>query len=105
MYGSYNSRTNTLDNDELTAANPQTLPAMLQQLANQEHQVLYFGPYSEKQLAKVIGKYHPMPKHPAPAPEDELRRGSADVNDQAGLAAWRQRAGAAFEHQPAFFVP
>ena len=69
MYGSYNSRTNTLDNDELTAANPQTLPAMLQQLANQEHQLLYFGPYSEKQLAKVIGKYHPTPKHPAPAPE------------------------------------
>ncbi len=69
IYGAYNNQTNTWTNEELREANEQALPDMLRQLGQMEHQVVYFGPYTQAQLTKLIAKEHPMPKKWTPVPQ------------------------------------
>lgn len=68
MYGEYNAHRNILSEEELRAADPQMLPDMLKQLSGMEHTVMYYGPYTEKQLASLITKEHKTSKKPVPAP-------------------------------------
>jgi len=67
-YGPYNPAANTLSEKELRAADPQMLPDMLRRLSGMEHTVMYYGPYTEKELAAVISKSHKTPKKLAPVP-------------------------------------
>lgn len=69
MYGEYNSLRNILSEKEMREADPQMLPDMLKQLFTTEHTIKYYGPYSEKELAKLITKEHKIAKKLAPAPK------------------------------------
>lgn len=68
MYGAYNSNTNTLSEKELREADPQMLPDLIKKLNTIEHTVLYYGPYSEKEISELVTKYHKTAKKLAPVP-------------------------------------
>ena len=67
-YGTYNPQLNILSEAQLRAADPQKFLDLLGNLKNYEQTVLYYGPMSEKELSKVIGKYHKTPKRLLPVP-------------------------------------
>ena len=67
-FGPYNSARNTLSEKELRDGGAQMLPDMIRNLNTMEHSILYYGPYTEKQLAALIGKAHKTPKKLAPVP-------------------------------------
>lgn len=69
MFGPYNAMRNTLSEKELRDGGAQMLPDMIKSLNSMEHTVMYYGPYSEKQLAALISKEHKTPKKLVPAPE------------------------------------
>lgn len=69
FYGQHNRQTYTLSNEELESADPQLLPGMLNSLNQYAHKVLYFGPTSEKEVARLIRKAHKTPKASVPVPE------------------------------------
>lgn len=68
IYGEYNPQRDILGEEDLRAADPQMLPDMLKQLNGMEHTLLYYGPYTEKQLAALISKEHKTAKKLAPVP-------------------------------------
>ena len=67
-YGTYNPQLNILSEAQLRAADPQKFLDLLGNLKNYEQTVLYYGPMSEKELSKVIGKHHKTPKRLLPVP-------------------------------------
>lgn len=69
IYGEYNPVRNTSSNEELAAADPQRLPSMLKGINGIEHTVMYFGPYSQKELLSLLAKEHKTPKKLSPVPE------------------------------------
>jgi len=69
IYGEYNPVRNMPQEQELTRMDPNKLVEMIKSLRNYKHTVLYYGPYSMKQLAKVIDKHHKTPKTLMPAPK------------------------------------
>ena len=83
VYGPYNPVRHDLSIAELRQQDPQELIDLLKNLSKYEHRVLYYGPLSEQQLAKVITKTHktgkkflavPEGKHYTmqPTPENEI---------------------------------
>ena len=68
IYGPYNRLRNIPSEQELKNKNPQELTDMLKALRNYEHTVLYYGPYSVKELTSVIEKKHKTAKKLAPVP-------------------------------------
>ena len=68
QYGPYNPYRNTLSEKELREGGAQMLPDMVKNLNSMEHTVMYYGPYTEKQLAALITKTHKTPKKLAPLP-------------------------------------
>lgn len=68
MYGKYNTLRNIPSEQELKNKNPQELVDMVKALRNYSHTVLYYGPYSVKELVSVIDKRHKTAKNFAPAP-------------------------------------
>lgn len=68
MYGPYNGYRNILSEEELRAADPQMLTDMLRNVSRTEHTLLYYGPYTEKQLAALISKEHKAAGKLAPVP-------------------------------------
>jgi len=62
LFGKYNAFRNTLSNDELTNGNAAMLTDMLKPLKTTKHTVLYFGPYSVKDLTALIDKQHKIGK-------------------------------------------
>lgn len=66
QYGPYNPYRNTLSEKELREGGAQMLPDMVKNLNSMEHTVMYYGPYTEKQLAALITKTHKTPKKLAP---------------------------------------
>ena len=68
-YGKYNSQRNELSPDDLRKANPQEYIDLLGGLSNLQHTVLYYGPYTEAQLNKLLAKEHKTPKTLAAVPQ------------------------------------
>ena len=68
-YGPYNPMRNGIKTDELRKMNPQALINLLGDLDNIEHTVLYYGPYSEKQLSSLLAKEHKTPAKLAAVPQ------------------------------------
>lgn len=68
QYGPYNALRNTLSEKELRDGGAQMLPDMVKNLNSIEHTVMYYGPYTERQLADLITKKHKTPKKLMPAP-------------------------------------
>lgn len=69
ILGPYNAMRNTFSEQELRAGGPQMLPDMIKGLNGIEHTVMYYGPYTEKQLASLIVKEHKTPKKLVPVPQ------------------------------------
>ena len=67
-YGPHNYILNTFSVDELRKAEPRMLPDMIRNISDIEHSILYYGPYSEKQIASLIAKCHKTPKKPLAVP-------------------------------------
>ncbi len=68
-YGPYNPNRNSIQTDELRKTNPQELVDLLGGLNNLEHTVLYYGPYSEKELNALLAKEHKTAKKLAAVPQ------------------------------------
>ena len=69
MYGAYNPTLNMLSTDEMKRIKPQTFIDLIAGLKNMKHEVLYYGPTSEKELAAIIDKHHKVGKKLVDAPE------------------------------------
>ena len=68
-YGPYNPNRNSIKTDELRKTDPQEMVNLLGGLNNIEHTVLYYGPYSEKELSALLAKEHKTAKKLAAVPE------------------------------------
>ena len=69
LFGPHNAMRDNMTEQELRETKPQTLLDLLKQLPEYEHQVLYYGPLSEKELGHIIGEAHPTPDTLKPAPK------------------------------------
>ena len=88
IYGAYNPQTNTWTNSELESADPQALPQMVNGLNNMQHEVLYFGPYTVKELAKLLKKTHKTPKKLAAVPEGQPYKIAATTENEVLIAPY-----------------
>ncbi len=68
-YSPYNPSRNAIKTDELRKMAPQALINLLGGLDNIEHTVIYYGPYSEKELSNLLAKEHKTAKKLAPVPQ------------------------------------
>ena len=62
IYGPVNSYTDIMSENELRQTDPEDLLQLVKNLNKFEHTVLYYGPYTEKQLLTFLGKNHPVKK-------------------------------------------
>ncbi|NTV46653.1 MAG: insulinase family protein, partial [Chlorobiales bacterium] len=63
-YGKYGAKspfTHILSKEELEALSPDTLVSLIKRIPAYEHRILYYGPASEKEIAKVLEKNHRTP--------------------------------------------
>ena len=68
-YGTYNPLRNVTSIEDLRKANPQDYIDLLGGLDNLQHTILYYGPYSEKQLSGLLAKEHKTSKTLAAVPQ------------------------------------
>ena len=68
-YGSHNAMRDNMTEQELRETDPQELLNLLKEITQYEHQVLYYGPLSEKELDKYVTEAHPTEKELKPVPE------------------------------------
>ena len=69
VYGPVSPATNILSKDELLSMNPDELVNRTKNLKNYEHQVLYYGPLSEKEITEIINTKHVVADNLLPVPE------------------------------------
>ncbi|MCR5130437.1 MAG: insulinase family protein [Prevotella sp.] len=69
VYGPYNPSRHDLSIAQLRQQNPQELLTLLKNLSKYDHTLLYYGPLSEKELAKVVTKQHKTAKKYVAVPE------------------------------------
>ena len=68
-YGPHNAMRDNMTEQELREANPQELLDLLKDIAQYEHQVLYYGPLSQKELDKCVTEAHATKPKLMPVPE------------------------------------
>ncbi len=68
QFGPKNEYTNILSEKELRAINPSDLIKLVQGMSNMKHEIMYFGPMSEKEFSETITKLHKTPKNLAAVP-------------------------------------
>lgn len=61
MYGERNPFKHVLSDEELDNLKAEDLVAVLRDLANYKHKILYYGPKSSKDIAAVLEEIHPSP--------------------------------------------
>ena len=69
LYGSHNALRDNMTEQELRETDPQVLLDLLRDLPTYEHEVLYFGPMTEKELCKCVMESHVTPDNLQPAPK------------------------------------
>ena len=69
MYGEHNALRDNMTEQQLRQTQPEELTGLLAGLSRFEHQVLYFGPLSQKELTACITKLHPVEGTLLPVPE------------------------------------
>ena len=69
LYGPHNAMRDNMTEQELKETNPQTLLDLLKNISQYEHQVIYYGPMSDKELCKCVTESHPTPETLLPAPK------------------------------------
>ncbi len=72
IYGKDNPQTRTLSVEQLRASDPEVFLAAIRELMNYEHEIIYYGASSEKQLIADINKNHYIAKKLKPAPEQNV---------------------------------
>ncbi len=72
IYGKDNPQTRTLSVEQLRAADPEIFLSALRELMNYEHEIIYYGASSEKQVIADINKYHQIAKKLTPSPEQNV---------------------------------
>ena len=72
IYGKDNPQTRTLSVEQLRASEPEVFLAALRELMDYEHEIIYYGASSEKQLLADINKNHHIAKKLKPAPEQNV---------------------------------
>ena len=70
IYGEYNSYRNILTSEQLRQQDPSELLALLRQLSQYEHTILYYGPMSEQELSDAIASNHKTGQELKPVPEN-----------------------------------
>lgn len=63
IYGANNPFNHVLSDTELDQLKAKDLIQVLHDLAQYKHKILYFGPKSASEIAAIIEKVHPAPKH------------------------------------------
>ena len=69
IYGPYNPSRHDLSIAQLRQQDPQELLTLLKNLSKYDHTLLYYGPLSEQELAKVVTKAHKTSKKLTAVPE------------------------------------
>ena len=69
IYGPYNPSRHDLSIEQLRQQDPQELLTLLKNLSKYDHTLLYYGPLTEQQLAKVVTKAHKTSKKLMAVPE------------------------------------
>jgi len=86
MFGALSPATNLLSKNELEAMNPEELVNRTKDLKNYERTILYFGPFSEKQITEIINQKHLAPDQLMPVPE-AIRFVQQEVTENSVLMA------------------
>ena len=68
-YGPHNAMRDEMTEQELRETDPQVLLDLLKNIARYEHDVLYYGPLSEKELGKCVTESHTTEQPLKPAPK------------------------------------
>ncbi len=68
-YGPHNALRDEMTEQELRETEPQVLLDLMKQLSQYEHQVLYFGPMSEKEFSKCVTQSHTTEQPLKPVPQ------------------------------------
>lgn len=71
IYGTYNSMLNIMSEKELRNTNPADLLAIMKDLRNMKHTVMYYGPQTEKQVIAAVDKGHKVAKKLKDVPENK----------------------------------
>ena len=69
QYGEHNVYRDNMTEQQLLEANPEELLGLLKNISGFEHQVLYYGPLSQKDLDKCVTELHPTTEALLPVPE------------------------------------
>lgn len=72
IYGKDNPQTRTVSVEQLRASQPEIFLSALRELMEYEHEIIYYGASSEKQLLADINKNHYIAKKLKPAPEQNV---------------------------------
>ena len=73
-YGPHNAMRDNMTEQELKETDPQVLLDLLKNIAQYQHQVLYYGPLSQAELNQCVTKAHPTKKQLKPVPEGKPYR-------------------------------
>jgi predicted Zn-dependent peptidase len=81
MYGPKSPTTNILSEAELKALNPEDLVNRTKNLKNFEHTILYYGPLSEKEIAKAVTTKHAIGEtlQPIPKPTEFIEQETTET--------------------------
>ena len=68
MYGPRNEYTNIMSAQQLRDTRPADLLQLVKGLNGMQHSIMYYGPMSQNELSKCLGKYHKTKKNLAAVP-------------------------------------
>ena len=88
IYGPYNPSRHDLSIEQLRQQDPQELLTLLKNLSKYDHTLLYYGPLTEQQLAKVVTKVHKTSKKLLPVPEGKHSTMQATPQNEILLAPY-----------------
>ena len=71
VYGPHNVRRDDMTAQQLREADPKMFTDLIKNISSYEHNVLYYGPLSEKEFSDVMSKYHKTGKKLLPAPQGQ----------------------------------
>ncbi len=74
FYGPHNALRDEMSEQQLRETDPQELLDLLKNISTFEHEVLYYGPLSDKELDKCVTEAHPTAAALKPVPQGEPYR-------------------------------
>ena len=82
VYGSRNTYTDMLSEQQLNEADPQTFVDLIKNLSTYEHSVEYYGPMSMKEVDAIVSKHHKTAKKLKAVPQNKpYERLTANTNE------------------------